>query len=178
MSLWNKITNTFAAKNAAGANSAASPAAANSPELVITRVFDCGRHKVWDMWTKPDKIAEWWGVPPLAANKESTAVDMRVGGIWQADMINTNDGTSLPFRGTFVEVDPPRKIVIALHDPADANNPNRETLTVTFTDHAGSTQMTLRQKGFLPPEQYGAPLQQGYGAFLDRMSRYLRAHQD
>jgi uncharacterized protein YndB with AHSA1/START domain len=176
--MWNPFTRFFSRPAASAQSASRSASAATAPELVITRVFDVGRHKVWDMWTKPEKLAEWWGVPPLAATKTSCSVDMKVGGLWQADMVNEQDGTHVPFRATFAEIDPPRKLVLMLHDPSNANNPNQETITVTFVDQAGTTQMTMRQKGFLPAEQYGDPLQKGYNAFFDRMSRYLRIHQD
>jgi uncharacterized protein YndB with AHSA1/START domain len=177
MGLWNSITGLFKG-TPAQIEGATTAHASGAPELVITRIFDVGRHKVWEMWSKPEKLAEWWGVPPLSATKDSCSVELKVGGLWQADMVNATDGTRLPFRGTFVEIDQPRKMVFTLHDPFDANNSKQETITVIFTDHAGTTQMTMHQKGFLPAEQYSGALVKGYNAFFDRMSRYLRLHQE
>ena len=147
-------------------------------QITITRIFDVGRHKVWDMWTKPEKMAEWWGVPPIAATLDTIKLDVRPGGKFQADMVNGTDGTVLPFRGTYLEVDPPRKLVFTFEDPANPTNTDVETVTVSFIDKAGTTQMTLHQVGHLPVEQYTDGLQKGYSAFFDRMARYLRIHLD
>ncbi len=146
-------------------------------QVTLTRVFDMNRQRVWEMWTKPALLAEWWGVPPLAATIDTTAVDLRVGGIWRADMVNAIDGTKIPFSAKIIQLDPPKKLVMTMSDPTDPTNEKVETLTVTFQDLAGTTNMMLHQKGHLPVEQYEGPLQNGYSAFFERMSRYLRTHQ-
>jgi uncharacterized protein YndB with AHSA1/START domain len=30
-------------------------------EIVLTRVFDVPSELVWKAWTKPNRLAEWWG---------------------------------------------------------------------------------------------------------------------
>ena len=154
----------------------APPPSAPNQQVTITRVFDSNRQKVWEMWTKPEKLAEWWGVPPVAATLDTISIDLKVGGSWRADMINKSDGTKLPFGGTYLAIETPHKLVFTIVDPGDPTSPNYETVTVTFVDHAGSTEMTLHQTGHLPPAQYGEPLQNGYGAFFDRMRKYLAMH--
>ncbi len=169
-------------RTARGAQTASvqSEKAAISPtgaqEITITKIFDAGRQRVWEMWTKPEKFAQWFGVPPLAATVETTKMDLRVGGRWQADMVNAEDGTRMPFGGTYLEIDSPRKLVFTMEDPTNPANPNKETVTVTFRDRMGTTDMTMHQVGHLPPEEYGAPLQNGYNAFFDRMTKYLASH--
>jgi len=176
MSFLQKLGSLF--RNQTDNSPAVATPVSDARQITLTRVYDSNRQKVWEMWTRPDKLAQWWGSPPLAATKESTQIDLRVGGRWQADMVNASDGTTIPFRGTYLEIIPPQKLVFTIENPQDPNDKNVETVTVTFTDHAGTTQMTMRQEGHLPAEQYGEPLRNGYSAFFERMAKYLRIHVD
>ena len=142
-------------------------------EIKITKLIDAPRQRVWDAWTKPDRLCRWFGVPPVAATRETTSIDLRVGGAWHADMINEKDGSRLPFGGTYLEVHPPLKLVFTMVDSANPTS-DVETITVTFKDRTGATEMTLLQAGHLPPDQYGEPLRSGYSAFFARMEQMLR----
>jgi uncharacterized protein YndB with AHSA1/START domain len=146
----------------------------NPKAITITRMIDVNRQKVWDAWTKPEQLAQWWGVPPVAATPETTSIDLKVGGKWRADMVNKQDGSKLAFGGKYIEISPPNKIVFTIEDE---NNPkaSKETVTLTFKDRIGTTEMVLHQEGSLPDEQYGDPLRNGYNAFFDRMLSMLRA---
>lgn len=143
---------------------------ASNQEITITRMIDANRQKVWDAWTKPEYLSEWFGVPPLAATRESTSIDLRVGGTWRADLVNAQDGTRMPFTGKYLEINSPSKLVFTIEE---AGNPNVETATVTLTDRVGTTEMTFNQKGHLPPAQYGDPLRNGYNSFFERMIKVI-----
>jgi uncharacterized protein YndB with AHSA1/START domain len=174
MNFWKKLGALFgggAPKGIAGAFGGDLP----RQQITMTRVYDVNRQKVWDMWTNPEKLSQWFGVPPVTATPETTKIDLRVGGKWRADMVNANDGSILPFGGTYLEINSQHKLVFTIEN---ANDPNVETVTVTFADRAGSTHMTLHQEGHLPPEQYGEPLRNGYSAFFERMATYMRTHND
>jgi uncharacterized protein YndB with AHSA1/START domain len=149
----------------------AEPTVADS--LTITRVLDATPQKVWMMWTTPEHFIEWFGVPPIVPTLETTRLDVRVGGSWQADMVNAIDGTRTPFRGTYTEIDPQKKLVFTIVNPEKPESPDVETVIVTMKDVSGRTQMSLHQSGHLPKEQYGAPLLHAYTAFFDRMSHHL-----
>ncbi|KKT75626.1 MAG: hypothetical protein UW70_C0032G0001, partial [Candidatus Peregrinibacteria bacterium GW2011_GWA2_44_7] len=47
-------------------------------ELVITRVFDAPRKKVWNTWTKSKDAMRWWG--PKNFTAPLCKIDLRVGG--------------------------------------------------------------------------------------------------
>lgn len=174
MSLFSRLLSFFGANTDTGATE--SVVGSSTPEITITRIFDVNRQKVWEMWTRADKLSEWFGIPPIAATKDTTKIDLRVGGRWQADMVNEKDGSVMPFRGTYLEINTPQKLVFTIENPQNPSDPNVETVTVTFKDRTGVTEMTLHQSGHLPKEQYGTPLENGYNAFLDRMVKYLLIH--
>ncbi|MEQ1837369.1 MAG: SRPBCC domain-containing protein [Candidatus Nitrotoga sp.] len=47
-------------------------------ELTITRTFDAPRALVWQAWTNPKHIEQWWG--PNGFTGKSCTLDLRAGG--------------------------------------------------------------------------------------------------
>src|SRR6266849_4263098 len=47
-------------------------------DLVVTRVFDAPIELVWQAWTEPEHVKQWWG--PDYFTSPSTEIDFRVGG--------------------------------------------------------------------------------------------------
>jgi uncharacterized protein YndB with AHSA1/START domain len=78
-------------------------------EILIERVFDAPRDRVYAAFTDPDLISQWWG------RKEDTTtvdkMDVRPGGDWRFVTVSSNDGEEHAFRGTFREVEPPERLV-------------------------------------------------------------------
>jgi uncharacterized protein YndB with AHSA1/START domain len=77
-------------------------------EIVLTRQVDAPRDLVWRAFTEADLIAQWWG------SRDSTTVidkfDLRPGGAWRF-ISTTADGTEYAFRGEFLEIQPPERVV-------------------------------------------------------------------
>jgi uncharacterized protein YndB with AHSA1/START domain len=142
-------------------------------EVTVTRTFDAPRELMWSVWTTPKHFANWFGIPPMTAREASTSMDVRVGGRWDGNMISDDGQTVYPFGGYYLEVAPPERLVLTMVNPQDANDPNVETLEIDFKEVDGQTEVTMRQFGHLPAEQYGEPLQNGYKQFFDRMEKYL-----
>lgn len=46
--------------------------------VVVARVFDAPREKVWKAWTDPEVVKQWWGPKDFTAPHIS--IDLRVGG--------------------------------------------------------------------------------------------------
>jgi uncharacterized protein YndB with AHSA1/START domain len=142
-------------------------------EVTITRVFDAPRELVWKAWTEPEHFSQWFGGGhPMTVPLERVTMDVRPGGAWSATMVNANDGTELPFRGTYREVVEPERLVLVFEDVHDPDNPNVEVLTATFTDVGGKTEVVAHQAGNMPQEQYPL-LAEGYGKFFDKLAEHL-----
>lgn len=141
-------------------------------EVTITRVFDAPRELVWKAWTEPEHFAQWFGGPPYTTPVSTVSLDVQPGGRWRATMVNPDDGSELPFRGTYLEVVEPERLVLAFEDVYDESNTDTEILTVTFNDLGGKTELIAHQAGHMPPEQYVA-LEQGYGTFFDQLAAHL-----
>src|SRR5206468_10783553 len=49
-------------------------------ELVLARMFDAPRERVWKAWTEPAEVKRWWG--PKDFTVPSCKIDLRVGGTY------------------------------------------------------------------------------------------------
>ena len=51
-----------------------------SNEIHITRVYDAPVRAVWDAWTDPEQVAQWWG--PRGFTITTHGKDLRAGGFF------------------------------------------------------------------------------------------------
>lgn len=70
-------------------------------ELRLTRTLNAPIDLVWEVWTKPEHIAQWWG--PNGFTNTITTMDLVPGGRWQLVM-HGPDGTDYPNKSTFIEI--------------------------------------------------------------------------
>jgi uncharacterized protein YndB with AHSA1/START domain len=109
-------------------------------EIVITRVFDAPRELVFKAFTDPKQVPQWWG--PRGFTTTVHEMDVRPGGVWRFIM-HGPDGTDYPNRIVFIEIAKPERLVY-LHGSDKENDPDQFEVTVTFADHGGKTELTLR----------------------------------
>ena len=144
-------------------------------ELVIARDFDAPRELVWDAWTQPQHVAQWWG--PNGFTNTILEMAVRPGGVFRLTM-HGPDGTDYPNRIVFREVVRPERLVYDHTD--DAEEPRTQFhVTVTFEEHAGGTRLTMRSQ-FPTAEdlqrvidEYGAL--EGAEQHMERLREYLTA---
>lgn len=119
----------------------------SASELVITRTFNAPRALVWQAWTDPKHIMQWWG--PAGFNNETCASDLRVGGRFQLQM-RAPDGNVYPCIGTFREIVEHERIVYdgeaTEGHPCGAGIPPRAEVTVSFAAQDGKTHLTLHTR--------------------------------
>jgi uncharacterized protein YndB with AHSA1/START domain len=143
--------------------------------LIGTRVFDAPRELVWEAWTDPKHLAQWWG--PDGFTTTTSAFDMRPGGVWRFVM-HGPDGRDYQNRITFDEIVKPERIVYH-HGGGGDVGPVQFKTTVTFEDLGGKTRLTMR--GVFPSaaererviREYGAD--KGMHQTLSRLEQYLAA---
>lgn len=112
---------------------------AEGAELVIERVFDAPRERVWAAMTSPEHIARWWG--PHGTTTDVVEMDVRPGGRWR--WINRFEGGQAPFTGEYREVVPPERLVrTSIFDVEPFNAGPGAVETITFEDVGGQTKVT------------------------------------
>ncbi|MGF7082473.1 SRPBCC family protein [Mucilaginibacter sp. UYCu711] len=70
-------------------------------ELFITRTLNAPVELVWEVWTNPEHIANWWG--PNGFTNTISKMDVVPGGQWNLVM-HGPDGTDYVNKSTFKEV--------------------------------------------------------------------------
>jgi uncharacterized protein YndB with AHSA1/START domain len=114
-------------------------AAKNKPnELYIDRIFDAPVKMVWDAWTDPKQVAQWWG--PRGFTITTHSKDVRTGGTWDYTM-HGPDGIDYPNKTKFLEVEKYSRMVYD-HGGSD-DKPPMFRVTVNFSEVAGKTKMEM-----------------------------------
>jgi len=109
-------------------------------QLVFTRTFDAPRAVVFEAWTDPRHLEHWYG--PDGFHTTVHQLDLKPGGVWRLTM-HGPDGRDYHNRLVFVEVQRPARLVYR-HEPEQGGEPVHSEVTVTFTEHAGKTDLELR----------------------------------
>ena len=79
-----------------------------TPRFSITRTFKAPRTRVWNAWTTPEALAQWFG--PKGSTGTILAFDLRPGGEWRGRM-DAPDGSAIYSKFVFREVDPMSRLV-------------------------------------------------------------------
>ena len=122
-------------------------------ELIITRIFDARRDRVWKAWTNPEMFMKWWG--PNHFSCPLAKLDLKIGGKYLVAM-RSPDGKDFYSTGTYREIIPLEKIAVTDSFADEKGNivpasyygmgeafPRETKVTVTFEDNNGKTKMTL-----------------------------------
>jgi len=105
--------------------------------IVMRRAFNAPRELVFDAWTQPEHLAQWYGMRGSVLTQ--CEVDLKPGGWWRL-VIRERDGQEYGFGGHYIEVERPAYIKHTyVFDPY----PDDEALvTVEFTPVEGGTLLT------------------------------------
>ena len=108
----------------------------------IVRVFDAPCALVWQAWTDPKMLAQWFG--PRGFSSSVPELDVRVGGSLRIVMHGPGGG-DYPMKGIFREVIAPERLVFS---NIAIDNEGKHLLegltTVTFAETNGKTLRILR----------------------------------
>ena len=138
--------------------------------ITVTRVFDAPRERVWKEWTEPERFADWFGGAESEVPVSTVSMDVREGGRWRATMFAGPRRQEIQWRGEFLEVSEPERLVLTL---ADRPGDRYELVIVELTDLGdGRTEMVFQQRGGMSPEEYERA-GKGWSGFFDRMDERL-----
>ena len=152
-------------------------------ELVVERVFDAPRERVFDMFTQPEHLQKWWG--PKRVSITHAEFDARPGGkIFTAE--RSPDGAMTYIAGVVHEIERPSRVVFGIHfadadrrrvpPPAGTGLPATWTeelvSSVTFSAEGRRTRVTIRTlSGFTA--EWAKLARFGWGESLDKLARAL-----
>jgi uncharacterized protein YndB with AHSA1/START domain len=147
--------------------------AANS-ELVIERTYDAPARLLFQAWSKPEHLMNWFG--PVGWPLTLCEVDFRVGGKWRFAMTGPSGKQNTPFGGTYLEIVPNRKIVF--DNTFEVPGAETMVMTVTFEETGGRTKLTLHTlfgSAGMKKHHVEAGFVQGTNSALDQLCDVLAA---
>jgi uncharacterized protein YndB with AHSA1/START domain len=144
--------------------------AAEKTSLQIKRFINAPPDRVYEAWTDPVQLKEWWG--PESVRTRNFAADVRVGGKYRWDLINQEDEEMSVF-GEYRELVPGKKIVFTWRWDDDDVWENRNSIvTVELSDRDGGTELLLKHEQ-LPSTESRDRHNEGWNSVLDRLGKFF-----
>ena len=157
-------------------------------DFVMSRVFDAPRDLLWQCFTEPERMKQWWG--PKGFTVIASAMDLRVGGSYHYGM-KAPDGTPMWGLFTYREIVPRERLVFVNSFSDEKRGVTRHPMaptwplymlsTFSFEDvPGGKTKFTVKwhthnasaeeQKAF---DGAHDNMTQGWGGTMDQLAAYL-----
>jgi uncharacterized protein YndB with AHSA1/START domain len=111
---------------------------ADVPETSASRLFDAPRDLVFDAFSSPSHLAQWWG--PTGFTLTTREMTFTPGGVWRFVM-HGPDGRDYSNKIVFGEIERPERITY-LHPGDDGAEPVRMEVTISFAEENGKTRLT------------------------------------
>jgi uncharacterized protein YndB with AHSA1/START domain len=106
-------------------------------ELIHVRVLNAPRALVWEVWTSPNHLREWWG--PDGFSLTNNSIDVKAGGSWH--FIMHGFGRDFINKVNYLEVIEPS--FLSYHHGDDEGKISF-TVSVTMEDLGNKTRLTIR----------------------------------
>ena len=155
----------------------------------ITRMFAAPRVRLWDAWTKPEEITAWLG--PKGVKTDVMHFDLRPGGYLHS-RVEAPDGSVSWARTTYLEIDPPNRIVWRqgwadeaaeiVAPPFPMPWPSQMLATIVFAEVDGGTRVTVIWTPVDPTDEQRVSFNQmatsmtgGWAGTFDQLDAFLVA---
>ena len=138
--------------------------------LEIKRFINAPRDRVYDAWTDPAQLKEWFG--PENVQTRNFVADARIGGKYHWDLVN-QEGEEMTAFGEYRELVPNKKIVFTWQwqDDEDWTN-HTSTVAVELSDRDGGTELRLIHEQ-LPNERSRDSHNEGWNSALDKLEKFI-----
>lgn len=139
--------------------------------LTLERILNAPIKLVWDAWTQPEHIANWWGPPGI--DTKIIKFDFKEGGNWAYQMSN-DKGNQFKAFGTFL------KIIEYERLESSANfKPLTENVTIIATFQAVGARTRLTFEVVHPTESYCRKQEKigvmnGWGTNFGELEAYVK----
>jgi uncharacterized protein YndB with AHSA1/START domain len=142
------------------------PMTAADQEVLITRIFDAPRERVFRAWTDPDEVTAWYGPEHFDTPRQRIQIDLRVGGRYELTMVQRDGGAEFAIGYEILQLVEPELIVLR-SDPMPEVGMHEPTLTrVELHDLGGRTRMTLTDG----PYPDSGPAEAGWSSAFDKLA--------
>ncbi len=143
-------------------------------EIMLSRIFEAPRRLVFEAFTKPEFLKQWWGL--RGSTLAVCEVDLRPGGAWRT-VLRGPDGSEHPFKGVYREIAPPEKLVRTLIYDVPMARDHEAVETLVFVEEDGKTTLTTTTLHKTMEGRDGhlhSGMEPGAAETLDRLEELLR----
>lgn len=151
-------------------------------EVVFERTYDASPEKVWQAWTNPDMIKQWWG--PNNVTIPECEVDLRVGGkiyiVMEAgEAMGPYKGTKWPMLGKFTAIEPYSQLSYTASAWTEGQNEQTtidQTTELTLAEENGKTKLKIKAAIYKTGPGAGMAvqgMQHGFTQQLDKLNDFL-----
>ena len=130
--------------------------------FTLDRTYAAAPERVYAHFTDPELMAGWFC--PNPAQPTTCDLDVRPGGMWRVAMGEWVVG------GSYVEVEPPTRLVFTFDWAHDDDPPT--TVTIQITPHGDGARLVLAHEEAAPDGGH----EEGWQLSLARLDRELEAH--
>lgn len=141
-------------------------------ELVLTRLIDAPREKLFRCWTEPELVTQWFA--PLPWTTPHAELDVRPGGT-SLVVMRSPEGQDYPNRGIYLEV-VPNELLVFTDAYVSAWEPSEKpfmTGILTFEDEGGKTRYTARVRHWTEADREAHEkmgFHEGWGQCTDQLA--------
>jgi uncharacterized protein YndB with AHSA1/START domain len=145
-------------------------------ELVLTRLIDAPREKLYRAWTDPKLMVQWFAPQPWTTTSAKT--DVRPGGS-SIVVMRSPEGQEFPSQGVYLEVVPNEKLVFT-DAYTEAWVPSEKpffTAILTFEDEGGKTRYTARARHWTVADREAHEkmgFHEGWGLCTDQLAALVK----
>ena len=151
-------------------------------EVVLEKVYDASPETVWQAWTNPEQLKQWWG--PQNVTIPECEVDLKVGGKFYIVMeageaMGPYKGTKWPMEAEYTEIVPSSKLsykALAWTEGMKEDTTIDQTTDVTFEEQDGKTKVTVKAAIYKTGPKAGMTaegMKQGFTQQLDKLTDFL-----
>jgi uncharacterized protein YndB with AHSA1/START domain len=149
------------------------PVGAADQEVLITRIFDAPRERVFRAWTDPDEVAAWFGPEHVDTPRERIRIDLRVGGRYELTMVRRGGGAEFAIGYEILELVEPELIVLRSDPMPEVGMHEPTVVRVVFHDHGAKTRMTLSDSP--QPSAGRGQAEAGWSAAFDKLATIVES---
>ena len=112
-------------------------------ELVVTRTFDAPTRRVFDAWTRPELLKQWWAPKSFGISFVSCEIDARTGGSYRFVFSHPASDQPMAFFGRYIDVTPNARLVWTNDEGGQGGDKAGAVTTVTFEERGAETLFSL-----------------------------------
>lgn len=141
--------------------------------MTIRRTINAPRQRVFDAWTQPEHLKNWWRANPEWST-EIADVDLQVGGQYRLGMRDPEQEGPFVCFGEFLEITPPEKLVYTWSWEAPAMDVGKTLVTVEFLEKGDAAEIVLTHERF-PSAEAASKHHEGWLACINHCAALVES---